>query len=151
MPNGRTHCFADTNLIVYTMDPTEKNKRQFLKDFLNQVIDLHTLVLSPQSLNEFYRVVTEKRGLMPRRDAQTVVWTLSKFCTAPYDFEVSQRAWQIQEHHGYGWWDSMLLASASLAGCDFFLSEDMQHQQDIDGMTILNPFKVDPAVILQVK
>jgi hypothetical protein len=23
MPNGKTNCFADTNLLVYAMDPTE--------------------------------------------------------------------------------------------------------------------------------
>jgi hypothetical protein len=30
-------------------------------------------VLSPQSLNECYRVVTEKRGLIPRNDARRFI------------------------------------------------------------------------------
>jgi len=148
MPKGTMNCFADTNLIVYTMDPTETKKRLFAKDFLNLIIDHHTLVLSPQSLNEFYRVVTEKRRLIARTDAQAIVWGLSKFCTAPYDFEVTQHAWQIQNQYGYGWWDSMLLASASLADCEFFLSEDMKHEQKIESMTILNPFNLDHSFVL---
>ena len=143
MPNGKMNCFADTNLIVYTMDPAEIKKRRRAKAFLNQIIDIHTLVLSPQSLNEFYRVVTEKRGLMSRSDARAVVWALSKFCTAPYDFDVTQQAWRIQERHRFAWWDCMLLASASLAGCSLFLSEDMQHEQQVDDMTIVSPFKLD--------
>jgi predicted nucleic acid-binding protein len=147
MPNGKMNCFADTNLLVYAMDPTEIRKRHHIKDFLNQIIDHHTLVLSPQSLNEFYRVVTEKRDLVPRNDAQLLVWAWSEFCTAPYDIQVTQKAWQIQAQHGFAWWDSMLLASASLAGCELFLSEDMQHESTVDGLTILSPFKLDTAAL----
>ena len=144
MPNGKMSCFADTNLLVYTLDPQEPEKRRQSKDFLNQIINRHTLVLSPQSLNECYRVVTEKRGLMPRNEARLFLWSLSGFCTAGYDFEVTQKAWQIQDRHGFGWWDCVLLASASLARCDLFLSEDMQHEQTIEALTILNPFKLEP-------
>jgi predicted nucleic acid-binding protein len=142
MPNGKMNCFADTNLIVYTVDPNEPEKRQRSKDFLNQIINRHTLVLSPQSLNECYRVVTEKRGLMPRNDAQLFLFALTEFCSAPYDFEVTQKAWQIQERNDFGWWDCTLLASALLADCNLFLSEDMQHERTIESMTILNPFKL---------
>jgi predicted nucleic acid-binding protein len=144
MPNGKMNCFADTNLIVYTVDPNEPEKRQRSKDFLNQIINRHTLVLSPQSLNECYRVVTEKRGLMPRNDAQLFLFALTEFCSAPYDFEVTRKAWQIQERNNFGWWDCTLLASALLAGCNLFLSEDMQHERAIESMTILNPFKLAP-------
>jgi predicted nucleic acid-binding protein len=144
MPNGKMSCFADTNLIVYTVDPDEPEKRRHSKDLLNQIINRHSLVLSPQSLNECYRVVTEKRGLMPRNEAQLFVFALSEFCLAPYDFDVTQKAWQIQDRNGFGWWDCTLLASALFARCDIFLSEDMQHERTVDGLTILNPFKLDP-------
>jgi predicted nucleic acid-binding protein len=148
MPNGKMSCFADTNLIVYVMDPAEMEKRLYVRDFLAQIIRHHTLVLSPQSLNECYRVVTEKRDLMPRNDAQRFIKAWLKYSTAPYDFEVTRQAWRIQDRHGFDWWDSMLLASASLAGCEFFLSEDMQHEQAVDGLTIVDPFKLNPASIL---
>jgi predicted nucleic acid-binding protein len=148
MPNGKMNCFADTNLIVYVTDPAELEKRVYVRDFLAQIIRHHTLVLSPQSLNECYRVVTEKRGLMPRSDAQRFIKAWLKYSIAPYDFEVTQRAWRIQDRHGFGWWDSLLLASASLAGCQYFLSEDMQHEQVIDEMTIVDPFKLNPSFVL---
>ncbi len=144
MPSGKTSCFADTNLLVYTMDPEEAAKRLRAKDLLTRIVSHHTLVLSPQSLNECYRVMTEKRGLMPRNEARLLVWAWSEFCTAPYNFDVTQQAWQIQDQHGFDWWDCMLLASASLARCDLFFSEDMQHEQSVAGLTILNPFKLAP-------
>ena len=144
MPSEKMSCFVDTNLIVYTIDPNEPAKRQQAKDFLNQIINRHTLVLSPQSLNECYRVVTEKRGLMPRNEAQLFVFALSEFCSAPYDFDVTRKAWQIQDKNGFAWWDCTLLASAMFAGCHFFLSEDMQHERTIESLTVLNPFKLAP-------
>jgi predicted nucleic acid-binding protein len=143
MPNVRMSCFADTNLIVYTIDPQQPEKRRHAKDFLNEIVNRHTLVLSPQSLNECYRVVTGKPGLMPRNEARLFIYALSDFCTASYDFEVTRKAWQIQDRHGFGWWDCMLLASASFARCDVFLSEDMQHEQRVEGLVILNPFKLE--------
>jgi predicted nucleic acid-binding protein len=147
MPNEKMNCFADTNLIVYVTDPAEVKKRIYVRDFLALIIRHHTLVLSPQSLNECYRVVTEKRGLMPKNDAQRFIGAWQKYSTAPYDFEVTQQAWRIQDRHGFGWWDSMLLASATLAGCEFFLSEDMQHEQTIGALTVLDPFKMDQATL----
>jgi predicted nucleic acid-binding protein len=30
-----------------------------------------------------------------------------------------------------------------IARCDVFLSEDMQHERLVDGLIILNPFKLD--------
>ncbi len=39
----------------------------------------------------------------------------------------------------------MLLASAILARCDVFLSEDMQHEMKIFGMTVLDPLKLSPT------
>jgi predicted nucleic acid-binding protein len=36
-----------------------------------------------------------------------------------------------------------LLASASFARCDVFLSEDMKHEQRVEGLIILNPFELE--------
>lgn len=146
MPNGTTSCFVDTNLLIYSLDPKEDERRRVAGDLLKNLADTETLVLSPQSLNECYRALTERRDLLPRNDARAYVVCLLRFCTAPYDFDVTQRAWQIQDRHGFGWWDSMLVASASIAQCDVFFSEYMQHERTVDGLTILNPFRLDPKL-----
>ena len=143
MPNAKMNCFADTNLLVYAVDPTSDQKRALVKQLLEQITSRHTLVLSMQSLNECYRVITEKRRLVARNSAQLYIAALHTYCTAPYDFDATRLAWRIQESRGLGWWDCMLLASASLAGCEVFFSEDMQHEVSIGDVTILNPFKLD--------
>ena len=144
MPSERTSCFVDTNLLIYSLDPQETERRHAAGILLKNLVDTNTLVLSPQSLNECYRALTERRDLLSRNAARAYVISLLRFCTAPYNFEVTRRAWQIQEQHRFGWWDTMLLASASLAHCSVFFSEDMQHQRAVDGLTILNPFRLGP-------
>jgi predicted nucleic acid-binding protein len=144
MQSEKTSCFVDTNLLIYSLDPQEAEKRPVAAALLKRLVDTGTLVLSPQSLNELYRAMTERRDLLPRLEARAYVISLLRFCTAPYDFEVTRRAWQLQEQHRFGWWDTMLLASASLAKCDYFFSEDMQHERAAGGLTILNPFHLAP-------
>lgn len=141
MPSAKMNCFVDTNLLVYAIDPREQGKRLRAADLLRKLVSSRTLVLSPQSLNEFYRVATERHRLMSVRDAREFVGTFIPSCTAPYDLAVTFHAWMLQDETSYGWWDCMLLASASLSGADIFLSEDLQDGQKIGAMTILDPFK----------
>ena len=144
MPNEKTNCFVDTNLLVYAVDPAIPTKQRRASDFLRRIVKDHTLVLSPQSLNECYRVLAARRRIATSDEARRFVWFLSEFCTAPYDFEAIRLAWKIHDQHGFSWWDCMLLASASLAGCDLFFSEDMSHEHRVGDMTIVSPFKLDP-------
>jgi len=134
--------FVDTNLLVYAIDPREQKKRLRMADLLRRLVENRSLVLSPQSLGELYRTVTERHQLMPARDARAYIQTLMPSCTAPYDLDVMKRAFRMQDTTNYGWWDCMLLAAAAVSGCSFFLSEDMQHGRVVEGVTILNPFKL---------
>jgi predicted nucleic acid-binding protein len=111
---------------------------------LRTVATAGTLVLSAQSLNEFYRVATDRRGLLSQAQARREVLRLVPFCSAPYNVEVTKLAWRIQDQHGFSWWDCVLLASACLADCGVFFSEDLQHERGIDGLTIINPFRGVP-------
>ena len=148
MRNETKSCFVDTNLLIYSIDPHDRERRQVAGNLLRNLASTETLVLSPQSLNECYRALTERRGLLPREAAQAYLLYLQRFCTAPYDLDVTRGAWRIQDQHGFSWWDCVLLASASRARCVLFFSEDMQHEHRVGDMTIVNPFKLDPASIL---
>jgi len=142
MPSAKTSCFVDTNLLVYAIDPAEPDKRPIIADLLRRTIRNRTLVLSPQSLNECYRVITDRRG-MSRDAARGYIAALSPNCSAPLNYNVQRRAWRIQDEARLSWWDCLLIASASLAGCGIFLSEDMQHEQQVLDVRILNPFKTE--------
>jgi predicted nucleic acid-binding protein len=56
------------------------------------------------------------------------------------DQAVIKNAWRIQDSFQFSWWDCLMISAAQIQDCAFFLSEDLQHQQEIDELTVLNPF-----------
>jgi predicted nucleic acid-binding protein len=143
MPNAKTNCFVDTTVIVYSVDPRDRAKQHRAVNLLSATISNSTLVLSPQSLNETYRVISDKRFLMARPAARDFVGKLARFSTAPLDYAALQQAWLLQDETNYNIWDCLLLASASLAGCGYFFSEDLQHERQILNLKVLNPFALE--------
>ena len=132
--------FVDTNILIYALDPAEPERRTVSADLLRRTIKSQLLILSPQSLNEAYRVLTQRRRLMPIAETRAYLGGLAPWCLAPLDADTTLRAWSVQDETGYGWWDSLLLASALRAGCKLFVSEDMQDGREIAGMRITDPF-----------
>lgn len=132
--------FLDTNILVYLIDPAAGKKKAIARQLLIAKKPGDALVLSPQSLNECYRVITDRRSFMPKAQARIFVESLMPYCTAPLNAQTLALAWRVQDA-GFSFWDSVLIASALQAECTHFFSEDMQHEREIFGMTILNPFE----------
>ncbi len=132
--------FIDTNILIYALDPAEPEKRATSADLLRRTITNHTLALSPQNLNECYRVLTRCRQLVDEAAARSYLTYLIPWCIAPLDAQTTVKAWAVQDEAGLSWWDALLVASALRAGCKLFISEDMQDGQVISGMRIANPF-----------
>ena len=47
----------------------------------------------------------------------------------------------IQARYRFSFYDSMIVAAALSAGCMTLYSEDLQHGQRIEGMTVVDPFQ----------
>ena len=56
-------------------------------------------------------------------------------------------AWAVESRWQINYWDALLVAAAQHMGCTLLLTEDLQHDQDIDGVRIVNPFVVGPALL----
>lgn len=132
--------FVDTNILLYALDPAEAIKRAISADLLRRTIANHTLALSPQNLNECYRVLCQRGRLVDQTAARSYLTYLTPWCIAPLDARTAAKAWAVQDEAGLGWWDALLVASALMAGCKLFLSEDLQDGREISGMRIANPF-----------
>lgn len=130
----------DTNILIYALDPAEPEKRATSADLLRRTIANHTLALSPQNLNECYKILTLRRRLVPKDAARTYLTHLMPWCIAPLDARTTARAFAVQDEAGLEWWDALLVASALMAGCKLFVSEDMRDGRVISGMRIVNPF-----------
>jgi len=60
---------------------------------------------------------------------------------APLTVATHEAALRIAARYGFGFYDSVIVASAQLAKCSLLYSEDFQHGQSIDGkLTVRNPF-----------
>lgn len=146
------NCFIDTNLLVYAVDPGDQAKQRVAQDLLRETISKDLLVLSPQSLIELFRSLTRRRlnthSLVERKVVEAYVARLRPNCRAVLDADTVTSAIRLQATYQMQWFDSVLLAAALGSACQVFWSEDMQHNQTIEGMRIINPFKVAPANVL---
>src|ERR1700720_1888664 len=140
--------FVDTNVLIYSIDNRVPAKKERAVLWLEDIGREKAIVLSPQSLNEFYVVATLRLGFPRDISTRDPVWKLVRWCKAPLDAEVSRHAWLIEDRTGYRYFDCLLIASALRADCSFFLSEDLQHERRIGDLTILNPFLTSPHDVL---
>ena len=99
-------------------------------------------VLSVQVLNEFVTVARRKYQ-MSWKEIRKALEDFRNLCPqiVPIVVKTHEIALRIAEQHGYRFYDSLIIAAASEAGCHTLYSEDMHDGQTIDGLTIRNPFR----------
>ncbi len=148
MPSAST-VFVDTNILVYSDDRRDLAKRDVARQWLGHLWQQRTGRVSTQVLNEYYAVVTRKlRPAMERGDARAEVRRYQLWNPWAIDQQTVETAWSIEARYGLSWWDTLILASAAHAGCRFVLSEDMQHEMEVDRIRVINPFKSDLSILL---
>ena len=129
------HVFLDTNVLVYLMsdDPA---KADIAEDLL-----CSGGVVSVQVLNEFASVSMRKLGLR-LDEVRELLSGIRRFCRVePVTLETHELGLAFCDRYGYSIYDSMILAAATLSGCETLMSEDMQTNQTIArGLYIRNPF-----------
>lgn len=142
--------FADSTTLLYPLDPTELKKGAICDTWLRTVTTSSTLVLGVQVLNEVHSIVWRKPAFASARPGiRNHLRQYHRFCTAPPQTpERQEQAWSLQDRYGVQWWDALLLASANAAGCDHFLSEDLNDGQVYGGVTAINPFRHKPEDVL---
>jgi predicted nucleic acid-binding protein len=56
--------------------------------------------------------------------------------------DLLHRALNVHARWRFGFHDALIIAAALAAGCTRLLSEDLQHGQRIETLTIVDPFRV---------
>jgi predicted nucleic acid-binding protein len=142
-------CFVDTNVLVYARDSKEPSKQKTASKWLEALSSEGALVLSAQSLREFYAVgLRRDRSDAAVRRAREEVDRLLTYVPETLFTDRLGDAWMLQDDHRLSFWDALLVASALAADCSIFLSEDMNAGQKIKSLIIVNPFSTTPASIL---
>lgn len=142
-------CFVDTNVLVYKKDRTSPSKQDRAEAWLTAAVRSDALVLSAQSLREYYYAALRKdRTPQSVQELRAEVVALGAFVPNELRIDYLAQAWALQDRHRLSFWDALLLASALAAGCTIFLSEDMNGGQKVETLTIVNPFATAPEAVL---
>jgi predicted nucleic acid-binding protein len=129
-----TDIFFDTNVLLYLLsgDAAKADRAEGLLAAGG--------VVSVQVLNEFVAVAVGKLA-MPLVEIREVLATIRSICSVkPLDIETHELGVDLAERYRYSIYDSLILAAALRADCVTLFSEDFQHGQKIERLTIRNPF-----------
>lgn len=145
MPNGSI-VFVDAKVLIYADDTRDAEKQSRAREWLLMLWQQRSGRLSTQVLNEYYVNVTRKLGLA-QGDARAKVRRFQLWQPWQMDHQTVETAWGVEARFGLSYWDSLIVAAAAQSGCTHLLSEDLQHGQQIDAVTIINPFLVAPRAL----
>lgn len=133
--------FVDTNVLVYARDTRHADKHERALAWLERLWRTRNGCLSYQVLQEYYQVVTRRLepGIEPG-EAQADIRDLLAWQPVAVDLSVLERAWSVEERYRFSWWDALIVGAALQAGCDYLLTEDLQHGQELSGLLVQDPF-----------
>ena len=135
--------FLDTNILVYTFDETSPAKQARARELVEDALENRSGVISYQVTQEFLNVATRK--FVPPLSADQALrylqQVLEPLCSVFSSNDLYRRAIDIQARWRYGFYDSLIIASALHAGCTTLYSEDLQASQAIESLTIVDPFR----------
>lgn len=143
-----TAVFLDTNVLLYAVDDRDAAKRDRARDWLVACWQRRCGRLSVQVLNEFYANARRKfDSAISAGDARAEVRRYQNWKPWVVDHPTVETAWALESRYGLSYWDALIVASAQHQGCTVLLSEDLQHEQQIDNVRVVNPFLVGPELL----
>lgn len=140
--------FVDANILLYSEDGADARKQAIALQWLEVLWRKRIGRVSTQTLNEFYVNATRKlKPSMPAGDARAEVRRYSLWQPWQIDQPTLESAWAIESRHGLHYWDCLVLAAAQHLGCQYMLSEDLNHEQHYGAVQVINPFKADIHIL----
>ncbi len=129
-------------MLVYAYDPGDATKRARAITVVDQLGSQQRGALSAQVLSEFFVTVTRK--IEPPLTLEEAEQSVTNYMRSWLVYEITARA--VVEairgvrQHQLSYWDSLIWATAKLAGVSTVLSEDFSDGQLIEGVRFRNPF-----------
>jgi predicted nucleic acid-binding protein len=131
--NGKA--FLDTNILVYAFTSDDPRREKAVALLAGGG------VISVQVLNEFVHVSRRKyrRTWDEVQQCLDVVRELLE-APLPLTLEIHRAALRVAQRYGFRFYDSLIVAAALHARSSVLYSEDLQHGQTVERLTIRNPF-----------
>ncbi len=135
--------FFDTNVLAYGFDKSAPEKQKIAQELVREWLPSRKMVISTQVLQELFVVLTRrlKPGLPPEK-ACKIIEDFSKIEISLIETKTILKAIDISQKHKISFRDALIVSSALEAGCRVLFTEDLNHGQKIEGVKIVNPFRI---------
>lgn len=134
--------FLDTNILVYSLDQTDPEKRRRCRELMRGLTAENLGVVSTQVLQEFYVASTSKLGADPLI-IKEILRSLERFETVIITPVLIKEAIDCSITNRLSFWDALIVVAAESAKCKLLWTEDLNHGQIIRSVRIENPLKIE--------
>ena len=138
----------DTNVLAYAQGVNGDAMRKTALAIIG-VLPADAVVLPAQVIAELFQVLIRKGQLTPAQARAAILAWCNVFPVVETSQSVLLGAAELAVTHRFSFWDGMVLASASEAGCRLLLSEDLQPGFTWNAVTVANPFVTPKHPLLQ--
>lgn len=132
MPDER---FFDTNILIYAFaadDPRNARAESLISD---------GGIIGVQALNEFANV-TRRKLAWDWKQIKAALAVIEDLLgqARPLTLRIHKHAIGLARDHTVAFYDALIIAAATDAGCRVLYTEDLQHGRKFGTLTIQNPF-----------
>lgn len=135
--------FIDTNVFIYHLDATDRRKQKLADKIVREALSSGNGCISSQVVQECLNVALRKAAVPLSPDAARAYLdaVLVPLMAVTASEALYHRALDVQSRWRFSFYDSLIVAAALQAGCRTLLSEDLQHGQVLDNLTVVDPFR----------
>ena len=135
--------FIDTNVFIYSLERLDERKADKAERLIESSITIGNACISFQVVQECLNTAIRKAEIPLTVDEMNLYLNsvLRPLYRVQPSLSLYQSALEIKDRYRFSFYDSLIIAAALEAGCLTLYSEDLQHGQQIEGLTIENPFK----------
>ena len=135
--------FVDTNVLIYAIDCADEKKQRAALQWREVLWKSRRGRIGFQVVQEFYVNVLRKWP-DARDSARAEVRDLMAWNPVVVDPPLIELAWRLQDRYRFSFWDALIVAAAKSVKCGYLLTEDLQANQNLDGILVVNPFSTEP-------
>lgn len=140
--------FVDSNVIVYSRDRGNAEKRGKARRWLRYLAEREWAVINLQVVNETTDVLLRRPGGMTEQEITRHSKQLLALGDSSVGLDEIALAWEIRARFSFRWWDCLIIAAALILKCSHLVTEDLQHGQVVGKLTIIDPFRAAPETLL---
>lgn len=134
--------FLDTNIFIYSIDERFPTKQARAGELITAAL-AGDGIISYQVVQEFLNAAQNKfqHVMSPQQALSYLDAILNPLCVVQSHPALYRSALATKMRWRFSWYEALIVAGAQAAHCTILYSEDLQHQQQLDQLTVINPFE----------